>query len=192
MMQKLFAIFDRDGTVIVERNYLSEPHEVELIPGAAEGLRELRKIGLGLLVVTNQSGVGRGYFDEVKLAAIHEQLTNLLAAQGVILDGIYYCPHKPEDGCRCRKPQPRLVELAAAEHGFDPGLSFVIGDKPCDIDLGRSVGATTILVGTGYGRQVAADGLTSPDHVANDVRHAARIIGRLVSSNGSGVAHAID
>jgi D-glycero-D-manno-heptose 1,7-bisphosphate phosphatase len=190
-MSKRFVLLDRDGTLIVERNYLSEPHEVELIPGAAEGLRELGKRGLGLLVITNQSGLGRGYFDETKLAEIHQRLVNLLAAEGVTLDGIYYCPHRPEDGCKCRKPQPKLVELAASDYEFDPALSFVIGDKPCDIDLGRNVGATTILVGTGYGRQVAADGLTNPDFVADDVKDAAQIIVQLMASNRRGMAHAI-
>jgi D-glycero-D-manno-heptose 1,7-bisphosphate phosphatase len=190
MIRRGFAILDRDGTMILERNYLSDPRDVELIPGAAEGLRQLRKIGLGLLVVTNQSGVGRGYFDEAQLDIIHQRLRSLLRAEGVSLEGIYYCPHTPEDNCLCRKPRPRLVELAAAEHGFDPRLSFVVGDKPCDVELGRNVGATTILVQTGYGRQVAADGQTNPDYLANDVRDAARIIAQLIAENGNQATNA--
>jgi D-glycero-D-manno-heptose 1,7-bisphosphate phosphatase len=176
--------------MILERNYLSDPRDVELIPGAAEGLRQLRKIGLGLLVVTNQSGVGRGYFDEAQLDIIHQRLRGLLRAEGVSLEGIYYCPHTPEDNCLCRKPRPQLVELAAAEHGFDPRLSFVVGDKPCDVELGRNVGATTILVQTGYGRQVAADEQTNPDYLANDVRDAACIIAQLITENGNQATNA--
>jgi len=183
--QKNFVILDRDGALIQERNYLSHPDQVEMIPGVVEGLRELRRIGCGLIVVTNQSGVGRGYFDEARLASIHRRLCDLLAAEGVSLEGIYYCPHLPEDHCRCRKPQPMLVEKAAGELGFDPRASFVIGDKPCDIDLGRQVGAKTILVRTGYGNRLAAERLMSPDFVANDVRDAARIIGDVMAKKES-------
>ncbi len=184
MVQRPFAVLDRDGTLIVERNYLSEPNEVELIPGTIEALRELSRLGFGLVVITNQSGIGRGYFDETQLAGIHDRLTDLLAGEGISLAGIYYCPHLPEDLCRCRKPQPKLLELASAQLEFDPRQSFVIGDQACDIDLGRSAGATTILVQTGYGRQVAAQKLTSPDYVAHDLRDAARIIKGLKASNG--------
>lgn len=185
-----FVLVDRDGTVVVEKNYLSDPRQLELIPGAAQGLRRLRKLGLGLLMVTNQSGVGRGYFDKAQVDLIHQRLVEVLAAEGVSLDGIYYCPHTPEDNCLCRKPRPQLVELAAAEHGFDPRLSFVVGDKRCDVELGQNVGATTILVQTGYGRQVAADGLTSPDYLASDVRDAVRIIEQLMAVNGDQTTNA--
>lgn len=188
MTQKRFAILDRDGTVIVERNYLSDPAQVELIPGAAQGLRELRELGFGLLVVTNQSGIGRGYFNETRLAEVHQKLRELLAGEGIGLDGIYYCPHVPEDDCRCRKPETRLLEIAAADHSFDPGQSFVIGDKPCDVELGRNIGAPTILVRTGYGQEIAAKKLANPDYVAKDLCDAARIIRELLSSYGREVS----
>lgn len=190
MTQRPFVILDRDGTMIVERNYLSQPDEVELIPGTAEGLRELQNNGFGLLVVSNQSGVGRGYFNEASLEIIHQRLISLLSAEGISLDGIYYCPHTPEDDCRCRKPQPQLVRVAAAELEFDPRQSFVIGDKPCDIDLGKNVGATTILVRSGYGQQTLADGTASPDYVADDVSDAARIIKGLTAANENRMADA--
>ena len=183
MTGRRFALLDRDGTMIVEKNYLSDPRDVELIPGTAQALRQLSKMGLGLLVITNQSGVGRGYFDDSKLALIHQRLVELLAGEGIHLDGIYYCPHKPEDECLCRKPGPALVRQAAAKHGFDPRLCFVIGDKPCDIELGRNVGATTILVRTGYGDQLASQQLTRPDHVVSDVAQAAQVIKRLLASD---------
>ena len=141
-MDKRFVLLDRDGTIVVERNYLSHPDQVELIPGVAEGLKRLAQLGLGLLVVTNQSGIARGYFDEVRLAQIHRRMCDMLAAHGVRLDGIYVCPHMPEDDCGCRKPRAGLVATAAAELGFDPTDSFIVGDKPCDIELGRRVGAS--------------------------------------------------
>lgn len=180
-----FAVLDRDGTVILERHHLSRPHEVELIPGVASGLRDLKDLGLGLVVITNQSGIGRGFFDCAQLDRIHQRMDQLLTKEGVHLDGIYYCPHAPEEKCLCRKPRPELVERAASDLQFDPSQSFVIGDKPSDIDLGKNVGATTILVRSGYGRQTLADGSTSPDYVTDDVGSAAQIIKNLISANNS-------
>jgi D-glycero-D-manno-heptose 1,7-bisphosphate phosphatase len=176
MKPRRFAVLDRDGTVIVERNYLSDPAKVELLPGVGAALRHLREQGLGLIIVTNQSGVGRKYFELAQLEQIHDRLIELLRAENVILDGIYSCPHLPDDGCECRKPRPGLLARAAAEHGFIPEDCFVIGDKPCDIDLGRSVGAFTVLVRTGYGSKFAEAGATRPDAVADDLADAARII----------------
>lgn len=173
---KRFVLVDRDGTINVERHYLSHPDQVELLPNAAEGLAELKRLGLGVVVVTNQSGVGRGLFDENQLNDIHARLRQILQASGVELDGIVCCTHRPDEGCDCRKPLPGLVEAAAREHGFAPQDSFVIGDKPCDIDLGRAVGATTLLVRTGYGAHYATDASVQPDFVVDDLLHAARMI----------------
>ena len=181
MTQRHFVVLDRDGTIIVERQYLSDPRQVELIPGAARGLRQLCEMGLGLVVVTNQSAVGRGFFDQARLDLIHQRLCELLNAEGVHLDGIYVCPHRPEDDCPCRKPRPDLLELAAQELDFDPQACFVIGDKACDIELGRRVGATTFLVRTGYGVQVTAETTVNPDYVVDDVGDAAQVIKRLLS-----------
>lgn len=179
---KRFVLLDRDGTINVERHYLSDPDELELLPNAAAGLADLKRLGLGLVIVTNQSGVGRGFFDEVRLNAVHERLRGLLRASGVELDGIVCCTHRPDEGCSCRKPLPGLVEAAASEHGFSPDESFVIGDKPCDIDLGRAVGATTLLVRTGYGRQYATDAELQPDYVVDDLLDASRVIGELIET----------
>lgn len=179
-MSQRFVLLDRDGTINVERHYLSHPDQVELIRNAARGLAALSQLGLGLIVVTNQSGVGRGLFDIARLDEIHARLRELLAAEGVRLDGIVYCPHLPEDGCRCRKPLAGLVEDAARDHGFRPEECFVIGDKPCDIELGRTIGATTFLVRTGYGSQVAAENTALADYVVDDLWDAAQVIGRLL------------
>jgi D-glycero-D-manno-heptose 1,7-bisphosphate phosphatase len=176
MSRRRFAVLDRDGTVIVERNYLSDPRQVELIPGVASGLRRLRALGMGLVIVTNQSGVGRGYFDEARLEMIHDRLRHLLAVEGARLDGIFHCPHRPDDGCGCRKPRPGLLRRAAERLGFDPGASFVIGDKPCDVQLGLAVGATTFLVRTGYGARSAADPAAAADYLVDDVGQAAALI----------------
>ncbi|HLO75639.1 MAG TPA: D-glycero-beta-D-manno-heptose 1,7-bisphosphate 7-phosphatase [Magnetospirillum sp.] len=170
-----FVLIDRDGTLNVEKNYLSDPAELELIPGAAGAIRRLRQAGFGICVVTNQSGIARGYFDLDRLAAIHARLGQLLAAEGAGLDGIYLCPHGPDDDCACRKPLPGMILQAAAEHGFDPACAIVIGDKEADVELGRGVGATTFLVRTGYGRKTEAKG-TRADHVVDDLPAAAEII----------------
>jgi D-glycero-D-manno-heptose 1,7-bisphosphate phosphatase len=179
-----FVLLDRDGTIIVERHYLSDPQQMELIAGVGCGLRQLSAMGLGLAVITNQSGIGRGFFGETRLALIHGRLCELLAKEGVHLQGIYVCPHTPEDDCPCRKPRPGLVELAAKALGFDPPAAFVIGDKPCDIELGRRIGATTFLVRTGYGAEVAAEAIVNPDYVVDGVREAARIIEQLLDASG--------
>lgn len=174
-----FVLLDRDGTVLVERHYLAEPSGVELSPGAAAGLLALQRAGFGLVMITNQSGVARGLFDMATLGRIHERMVALLTAEGVRLDGIYVCPHGPDAGCPCRKPRTALVEQAAAELHFDPRQSFVVGDKVEDVQLGERLGATTILVQTGYGVQTAAQ--TRPDHITPDLQTAAALIIRLTA-----------
>jgi D-glycero-D-manno-heptose 1,7-bisphosphate phosphatase len=153
-VKKPFLLLDRDGTVIVERNYLSRPDQVELIPGAAQALHMLREMGWGMALITNQSGIGRGYFSVTDVEKVHRCLQSLLAEKKAWFDGIYFCPHHPEYSCQCRKPAPGLVYQAAFEHGFDPRQCLVVGDKVCDLELGRGVGARTILVRTGYGRKI--------------------------------------
>jgi len=177
-----FVVLDRDGTIIEERHYLSDPRQVELIPGAAAGLRLLSEMGLGLVVITNQSGVGRGLFDQARLDLVHRRLCELLEAEGVYLNGVYSCPHRPEDNCPCRKPRTQLLELAAKEHGFDLTECFVIGDKASDVELGRKVGGTTFLVRTGYGVQELKETTANPDYGVRDLWAAAQTIQRLLTS----------
>jgi len=178
--KKRYVILDRDGTIITDKNYLSDPAEIELLPGAARGLRRLQRLGLGLVIITNQSAVGRGILNLSRLDMINDRLFGMLEEEQIKLGGIYFCPHRPEVGCDCRKPGTGLMNLAAKDLDFDPGQSFVIGDKECDIVLGRRVGATTVLVLTGYGRMTRAEGNTQPDFVVNDLDRAAAIIGRLI------------
>ena len=178
-MSQRFALLDRDGTIIVEKHYLSDPDGVELLGGAAAGLRKLSRLGLGLVVVTNQSAIGRGYLDRERLAEIHARMGDLLEAEGVRIDGIFFCPHHPDDGCPCRKPAPGLVDQAVERFGFDPARAFVIGDMKSDVELGRAVGATSVLVRTGYGDrdEAAADA----DHVVDGLGAAAHLIEELVA-----------
>ena len=171
-----FVVLDRDGTITIERHYLSDPAAVELLPGAAEALRHMREMGLGLIVITNQSGIGRGLFGWETLNRVHGRLRGLLQAEGVQLDRIYVCPHRAEDHCLCRKPSTGLLERAAQELGFDEKACFVIGDRASDIELGRRVGATALLVRTGYGRQVASCTTITPDYIVDDVWQAAHVI----------------
>lgn len=148
---KRYVLLDRDGTILVERNYLSRVDDVELLPGVGAALREMHSMGLGLIIVTNQSGVARGYFSVETLELIHQRMGQILLDEGVILDKIYSCPHHPDDGCECRKPLAGMVSLATRDFGFDPTNAFMIGDKEADTKLGMRIGAKTFLVGTGYG-----------------------------------------
>jgi len=168
------VILDRDGTIVVDRDYLDDPDQLEFLPGAVEGLRLLRERGHRLVVVTNQSGVGRGRFSLSRLEEIHARLLQRLRAAGAEIDAIYYCPHRPEDRCECRKPKPKLVLQAASELGFEPSAAIVIGDKSSDIELGRNLGAKTMLVSES-GR--TRDGKAAvADHVVRDLLEAARLL----------------
>lgn len=180
MKMKRFVILDRDGTIIIERNYLSDYKKVELIPNAANGLKKLKDHNLGLLVITNQAGIGRGYFSLHDLELIHKRMLELLAMEGVTLDGIYFCPHRPEDNCNCRKPKLGLIEKAAKEHNFKPKNCFVIGDKALDIVLGKKMRATTFLVRTGYGAEVEKQNLVKPDFTVDDLKQAANTIKTII------------
>jgi D-glycero-D-manno-heptose 1,7-bisphosphate phosphatase len=168
------VVLDRDGTLVVDRDYLDDPAQLQFLPNAVAGLRLLREHGHRIVVVTNQSGVGRGRFTLARLEEIHRRLQSMLLAAGAAVDGIYYCPHRPEDRCECRKPRPALVLRAASELGFDPAAAVVIGDKSSDVELGRNLGATTMLVSaTGRPR----DGKpVAPDHVVRDLLEAAHLL----------------
>jgi len=177
-----FVLLDRDGTINIEKHYLSDPALLELYPGVASALRQLQASGFGLAVVTNQAGIAKGKITAAQLEAVHAKLVAMLAAEGVTLDGIYFCPHHPDHNCDCRKPQPGMVTQAVAELGFDPKQAFMIGDKGLDIDLGKAVGAATILVRTGYGAETERKKLASPDYIADGLPDAARwIIAQAIS-----------
>ena len=153
---------DRDGTINREVHHLSDPGQLELLPGAAEGLRELCEAGCTLVVVSNQSPIGRGMFTEARLLEIHGRLSEMLAAEGVKIGAWYWCPHAPWEGCACRKPAPGLFLRARDEMGVILEKSWVVGDRLTDLRAGRQVGARAILVATGYGEIEYA----LPEHTA--------------------------
>ncbi|MEJ0093708.1 MAG: HAD family hydrolase [Methylocella sp.] len=173
------AIFlDRDGTIIVEKNYPSDPDQVVLLDGAAEGLRAMSRHGLPFVVVSNQSGIGRGYFSVEQADAVEQRLKDLLAQEGIAIAGWYRCPHAPDDDCRCRKPLPGMIDAAVRDLDLDPMRSFVIGDKRSDIDLAAAVGAAGILVTTGHGRLDADYARSVAAPVCRDLVEASEEVAR--------------
>jgi heptosyltransferase-2 len=167
------AVFlDRDGTINEDVGYLDSPERLKLIPKAAEAIRQLNENKLKVVILTNQSGVARGYYTEETLKAIHHRLEQLLAAQSARLDGIYYCTHHPDDDCDCRKPALGMLEEARRELSLDLSHSYVIGDKITDVQLAHNAGAKAILVLTGYGKDQIAGIDHSPDFVARDLFEA--------------------
>jgi D-glycero-D-manno-heptose 1,7-bisphosphate phosphatase len=172
------AVFlDRDGTLVVERGYNSDPAEIELLPGVPRALQNLRAAGYALVVVSNQSGVGRGLFPQERVHQAMAELRRQLRGHGVELDAIYFCPHRPEEDCVCRKPLPGLLRLAAEDLVLDLPRSVMIGDKRIDVATGQAAGARGVLVRTGYGHdeeaRLAESGSAPSDHVAADLTGAA-------------------
>lgn len=142
------AFLDRDGTIIRDASYLSHPDEVELLPGAARAVRALNEAGIPVIVVTNQSGLARGYFDLDTYRAVTARLDALLAAEGARIDETMMCPHHPDFGgdCECRKPKPGLFVEGAARHGVDPARSVFIGDRWRDIAPGLALGGRGVFL----------------------------------------------
>jgi D-glycero-D-manno-heptose 1,7-bisphosphate phosphatase len=145
------VFFDRDGTLMEDTHYCQDPKLVRVFPGVADALPRLRAAGFAILIVTNQSGIGRGLITESQYRAVHEEFLHQAGRE--FIDGSYYCPDAPGVPSACRKPEPGMVLLAAAEHAVDLSASYFVGDKGADIECGRRAGTRTILVLTGYGRQ---------------------------------------
>jgi D-glycero-D-manno-heptose 1,7-bisphosphate phosphatase len=153
------AVFlDRDGTIIEEVGYLDRPERVAFFPWTIDAIRVLNRAGLAVVLVSNQSGIARGFFTESVVDDVHRRMAEMLVAGGAHIDAYYYCPHHPDGKvpglakvCECRKPARGLVDRAVAEFGIDPARSYVVGDRWVDIGLARTVGAKGVLVRTGYG-----------------------------------------
>ena len=171
------AIFlDRDGVINQEVHYLSKPEDMVLIPGASEAIARINAARVPVIVVTNQSGVARGYLTEDDLLILHERLTQLLAAQGASVQGIYYSPfHAEGQGayCKesiCRKPGPGMIFAACEDFAIDRAESILIGDKIVDLEAGRAAGLKTVLVRTGHGaKQADMPGANNADFIADDL-----------------------
>ncbi len=152
---------DRDGTLNVEVHYLHRKEDLQFLEGVPNALRRLREKGYRLVVVTNQAGVARGYYQEEEVNELHRYMNELLRLQGAQIDQFFYCPHHPEYGigkykiaCHCRKPKTGMFEMAEQYFEVDKAHSWMIGDKLLDVEAGKNYGVRTVLVGTGYGNEV--------------------------------------
>ena len=181
------VFFDRDGTLNEEIGYLNHPRHLQLYPFAGEAVRLVNRANLLAIVVTNQSGVGQGLFEESLLEKVHRRLSREIRVAGGRLDAIFYCPHHPQAAlknyrlnCHCRKPSPGMLERAAAQFGIELEKSFVVGDRLLDIQMGHQVGARSVLVLTGFGQEEREWGRAvwqqQPDHVSADAYEAVRWI----------------
>jgi D-glycero-D-manno-heptose 1,7-bisphosphate phosphatase len=186
-MRRRAIFLDRDGTISKEVGYVNHLSRFQLLPRSLEAIRLINEAGFLAVVVTNQSGVARGYFPESLVQQVHEKLAGLVRAAGARLDGIYYCPHHPQEGnspyrqdCACRKPRPGLIERASRELEIDLAGSSIIGDSWIDIEAGARAGLPGVLVLTGYGRGLLEHQphrlTNSPAHVAEDLLDAVRWI----------------
>jgi heptosyltransferase-2 len=172
-----YTIFlDRDGTLNADPGYIKSPDQFELFPGVSEALARLKRAGARLIVVTNQSGVARGFLSREELDAVHMKLKRLLERAGAPLDAIYFCPHHPDDGCDCRKPNRGMIDQAVRECGVNLDRSYLLGDHTRDIELAKRVGARSILVTTGVVPPEEVERLKAsgpaPDWIASSLAEA--------------------
>ena len=170
------VFLDRDGTTNRDTGYIKTPDELQIFPGAVEAVARLKQAGARVVMITNQSGIGRGLFSVETLGAIHARLRAVFEAGSAPFDGLYYCPHHPDDDCACRKPGTMMVERAVADLGLDLSRAYVVGDQRRDIDLARRIGAKGILMTTGPTSAQALEELrqegAAPDYVATDLSQA--------------------
>jgi D-glycero-D-manno-heptose 1,7-bisphosphate phosphatase len=188
------AVFlDRDGTVIEEVGYMNRLDRIAFFPWSVDAIRVLNHAGFLVVIVTNQAGVARGYFDEALVREAHARIDGRVRAGGARIDAYYYCPHHPDaaieayrQACDCRKPQPGMIHRAVREHGIDVGRSFVVGDRWLDVRMGQAAGTKTVLVRTGYGLEEAAqsDG-TAADTVVDNLMDASAWIIRQRRAGGA-------
>ncbi len=174
MAKKKTAVFlDRDGTLNFDPGYLNKVEEFRFLPRVKSALKLLSESGLCLFVISNQSGIGRGLISPENLKKIHQKMTRELKRKGVILKGIFICPHSPSDECSCRKPSPKLIFKAARLHRLNLWNSYIVGDKWTDVETGVRAGLQTVLVA---GRKAKSNGVIQPDYIAKDLFRAAQWI----------------
>jgi D-glycero-D-manno-heptose 1,7-bisphosphate phosphatase len=176
-MTKNWIFLDRDGTIIVEKNYLHDPNKVEILPGVVKGLLRLQNAGFKFVVCTNQSGIGRGYYGLREMDAVHKRIVKLLSADGIKIEAFFCCPHRPDENCECRKPKTGLAIQAAKELGFSLGeVLCVIGDKKCDVNFADNLKIPSVLVMTGYGAGEFAKGVRGLYNVDDMYEAAEKLI----------------
>ncbi|WP_276271755.1 D-glycero-alpha-D-manno-heptose-1,7-bisphosphate 7-phosphatase [Haloarcula litorea] len=169
------AVFvDRDGTLCEFVPYLSDPDRFRLLPTVPEGLRALNEAGVPVVVTTNQSGIGRGYFDRATVERVHETMLESLSAADAEVHDVYFCPHEPAANCDCRKPEPGLLQSAATDHDLALSRSYMVGDRETDVRAGNRVGATTVLFPS-VETEIARDA-TAADHVVDEFRELVGIV----------------
>lgn len=171
IMNNRAVFFDRDGVINKEIGYLDSPDKVEIIPGVSEAIKLLNENDFIVIIITNQSGIARGYFTENTLIEINNYIKSELEKQQAKIDAIYFCPHHPDDNCQCRKPKIGLIKKAEIEMGIDLARSYLIGDKITDIETGVNAKLKSILLLTGYGKQEKEklkDSGIEVDYIAKD------------------------
>ncbi len=176
------AVFlDRDGTLSEERGYIDRLELIEIFPWTSDAIRLLNRAGFAVVVVTNQSAIGRGIIDPPFLQTVHDAFDRHLAQSGARVDRYYYCPHHPDARlpeyrmvCRCRKPGPGMIEQATTELGLDPSRSFMVGDRLIDVACGHAAGVRSLLVRSGHSAHggEAPPGLSEPDAILNNLMEA--------------------
>lgn len=185
--QRRAVFLDRDGTVAEEVGYVNHASRIRLLPGSAEAVRRLRDAGFLAVIVTNQAGVARDYFEEFVVQQANRRLEELLQQEGAALDGIYYCPHHPREGappyrqdCQCRKPRPGMLRQASEDLGIDLSRSYMVGDGLVDVGAARAAGVVPVLVLTGYGRghleHRRSRWTVEPEHISENLSEAAEWI----------------
>ena len=173
MIKPQKAIFlDRDDTICEDAGYLSNPEQLKIFPFAAQAIRILNENDFLVILITNQSGIARGFFDENALREIHEKLISELAKENAKLDAIYFCPHKSEDDCNCRKPKTGMIEQATKDFEIDLQNSWMIGDKAIDVETGFNAGTKTVLVLAGYGQKETEKLKKQPSKIAKNLLEA--------------------
>lgn len=165
------AVFlDRDGTINVDREYVHKIKDLEFIPGVLEALAKLAKTEYKIIIITSQSGIGRGYYTQKEYELFNEHMLKRIKNHGGRIDGIYFCPHHPNDGCECRKPMPKMILNAANDFNIDLSKSYMIGDKKSDVEMGKNAGCKTIRVMTGKNE------VSEADHTTKDLGEAIEAI----------------
>jgi D-glycero-D-manno-heptose 1,7-bisphosphate phosphatase len=180
-MDAIAVFLDRDGVINQDSpDYIKHRREFHLLPGSVEAIARMSRVGIRVIVVTNQSGINRGIVPPRELQAIHLELRSAVSMQGGRISDIFFCPHRPDENCDCRKPKPGMIQAAAERHGLDLSRSVMVGDSAKDILAGKAAGCgATVLVKTGNGEsavQSLAQRGALPDHVANDLAAAANWI----------------